>query len=233
MPQAVAQRLRELCGVTYIEGYGLSETMAPTHINPEDRPKSQCLGIPIFDTDSRIVDHETLAELPPGEAGEIVTHGPQVFEGYWNNPQESGKAFVTIDGKRFLRTGDLGRMDEDGYFFFVDRLKRMINAAGFKVWPAEVEAQLHAHPAVQEAVVVGTPDERRGESVKAIIVPKPETRGRVSAEEIIEWARQNMAAYKVPRVIEFAESLPKSATGKVMWRVLQEREYRAAREPQA
>jgi fatty-acyl-CoA synthase len=224
MPEAVARRLESLCKLTYIEGYGLSETMAPTHINPTDRPKAQCLGVPIFDTESLVVDPQTLQELPVGEVGEIVTRGPQVFEGYWNNPRATAECFVTIGGKRFFRTGDLGRRDDEGYFFFVDRLKRMINAAGFKVWPAEVEAQLYAHPAVQEVAIIGKPDPRRGETVKAVVVLKTEARGKVTAEELTSWSRENMAAYKVPRSWEFVDSLPKSATGKILWRVLQEKE---------
>ena len=224
MPAAVAQRLENM-GVPFVEGYGLSETIAPTHFNPPDRPKKQCLGIPIYDVDSRIVDPETLAELPQGQAGEILTHGPQVFLGYWRNPQATAAAFAEIDGKRFLRTGDLGRTDEDGYFFMVDRLKRMINAAGFKVWPAEVESLMYRHPAIQEACVIASPDIRRGETVKAMIVLKSDWRGRIAHAEIIDWCRQNMAAYKIPRRIEFADSLPKSAAGKILWRELQEREY--------
>jgi fatty-acyl-CoA synthase len=223
MPAAVAQRLLDM-GVTYYEGYGLSETMAATHINPLERAKKQCLGIPIYDVDSRVVDPVTLNELPAGEVGEIVTHGPQVFLGYWNRPEDSANALVEIDGKRFLRTGDLGRIDEDGYFFMVDRLKRMINASGFKVWPTEVESLMYQHPAILEACVIGTQDAHRGETVKAVIVARPEWRGRIDAQQIIEWCRENMAAYKVPRIVEFVDSLPKSGAGKIMWRELQERE---------
>jgi fatty-acyl-CoA synthase len=227
MPAAVAQRLLDM-GVTYYEGYGLSETMAATHLNPTERAKKQCLGIPIFGVDSRVVDPETLRELPAGEVGEIVTHGPQVFLGYWNKPEDTAQAFVDIDGKRFLRTGDLGRVDEDGYFFMVDRLKRMINASGYKVWPTEVESLMYQHPAILEACVIGTPDAHRGETVKAVIVPRPEWRGRIDAQQVIEWCRENMAAYKCPRIVEFVESLPKSGAGKIMWRELQEREAAAA-----
>jgi fatty-acyl-CoA synthase len=224
MPDAVAQVCEQRLNMPWLEGYGMSETMAPTHINPEARPKRQCLGIPIFNTDSRIIDPQTFAELPVGEVGEIVVHGPQVFDGYWNKPQATEEAFITLDGKRFLRTGDLGRIDEDGYFFFVDRIKRMINASGFKVWPADVESLLYAHPAVQEAVVVSAKDAKRGETVKALIVLKSSARGQQSAEQIIDWAKANMAAYKVPRIVELVETLPKSTSGKILWRVLQEQE---------
>jgi len=225
MPEAVAQRMHEVIGLPYFEGYGMSETIAPTHLNPPQNPKKQCLGIPMFDVDSRVVDPETLAELPPGEVGEIIVSGPQVMLGYWGDVAATHAAFVTIDGKRFLRTGDLGTTDADGYFFMVDRLKRMINAAGFKVWPAEVESLLYHHPAIQEACVIAARDEKRGETVKAVIVLRAEHAGKVSEQEIIDWARTHMAAYKAPRIIEFAESIPKSGAGKVQWRVLQEREF--------
>ncbi len=228
MPDAVAARLQELCGITYMEGYGMTETMAPTHINPPGRCKRQCLGIPIFNTDARVVDPQTLAELAVGEVGEIVVSGPQVMQGYWGQPQATAQAFVDIDGKRFLRTGDLGRVDEDGYFFMVDRLKRMINASGFKVWPAEVETLMYEHPDIVEACVVGARDAYRGETVKAYVVLRPQARGRVDEQQILEWSRGRMAAYKTPRIVEFVDALPKSSTGKVMWRTLQERENAAA-----
>jgi fatty-acyl-CoA synthase len=223
MPAAVAQRLEAL-GVTYFEGYGLSETMAATHINPVNHPKKQCLGIPLYGVDSRVIDPVTLQEMPTGEVGEIVTHGPQVFLGYWNKPEDTAQVFLEIDGKRFFRTGDLGRVDEEGYFFIVDRLKRMINASGYKVWPTEVESLMYQHPAVLEACVIGAKDAHRGETVKAVVVLRPEWRGRIESQAIIDWCRQNMAAYKAPRIVEFAESLPKSGSGKILWRELQERE---------
>jgi fatty-acyl-CoA synthase len=223
MPAAIAERLEQL-GIPYIEGYGLTETMSPSHINPLARPKRQCLGVPIYDVDSRIIDPHTLEELPVGEVGEIVTHAPNLYLGYWNKPEETARASLTLDGKRFLRTGDLGRIDEDGYFFMVDRLKRMINASGFKVWPAEVETHMYRHAAILEACVIAARDAHRGETVKALIVPRPEWRGRVTERDIIDWCRSTMAAYKAPRIVEFREVLPKSAAGKILWRELQERE---------
>jgi fatty-acyl-CoA synthase len=226
MPEALAAKLEKKFGLPYIEGYGLSETMAPTHINPPHRPKKQCGGIPIFNTDARIVDVDNFAEKGPNEVGEIIVHGPQVFQGYWKQPEASAQAFVQLDGKRFFRTGDLGYYDEDGYFFITDRLKRMINASGFKVWPAEVEASLYAHPDIQEACVIGMLDGYRGETVKAVVVLKTEAKGRVTGEQISDWARERMAAFKVPRVVEFVDELPKTATGKILWRKLQEDENR-------
>jgi fatty-acyl-CoA synthase len=228
MPKAVALALEQKMGIKYVEGYGLSETMAATHTSPPDRPKEQCLGVPLFDVDARVVDPATLRELPAGETGEVIVHGPQVMQGYWNQPEATAQALVEIDGKRFLRTGDLAYVDEEGYYFFVDRLKRMINAAGYKVWPAEVEALLYRHPAIQEACVIAAQDARRGETVKAVIVLKPGEAGKVTEQEIADWAHANMAAYKAPRIVQFVPSLPKSGTGKVMWRALQEAEKKAA-----
>jgi fatty-acyl-CoA synthase len=227
MPPAVAERL-EARGISYIEGYGLTETMAPTHINPAERIKKGCLGLPIFDVESRVIDPETLREVRTGEIGEIVMRGPQIFRGYWNKPEDTAQAFVELDGKSFFRSGDLGRVDSEGYFFIVDRLKRMINASGFKVWPSEVEAQIYQHPAVVEVCVIATRDAYRGETVKAVIVPRPEWQGRLQPQELVDWCRRNMAAYKAPTVVEFVEALPKSGSGKIMWRELQEREMAAA-----
>jgi fatty-acyl-CoA synthase len=224
MPQAVAQRLLEQFGLRYVEGYGLTETAAPSHTNPPDAPKQQCLGIPFMSTDSRVIDPETLSEMPVGQQGEIIISGPEVFQGYWKRPEATQAAFIELEGKRFFRSGDLGHVDEDGYFFLTDRLKRMINASGFKVWPAEVEALMFRHPAIQEACIIATKDSYRGESVKAVVVLRQSHRGQVSEQDIIDWCRENMAVYKMPRVVQFVEALPKSGSGKVMWRILQESE---------
>jgi len=221
MPDAIAQKLQAVLGIPYVEGYGMSETIAPTHINPVHHPKRQCLGIPIHDVDARVVDPESFIEVAPGQVGEIVVHGPQVMRGYWNNPQATDEAFIVIDGKRFLRTGDLACVDEEGFFFMVDRLKRMINASGYKVWPAEVEALMYRHPAIREVCVVACFDARRGETVKAVVALKEGM--APTAQEIVDWAHANMAAYKCPRIVEFCATLPKSATGKVQWRALEER----------
>lgn len=225
LPEAVGEKLKDLLGIEYMEGYGLSETISQTHFNPPDRPKLQCLGIPSFDVDARIMDPETFEELGPDTEGEILVRGPQVFRGYWNRPEESEAAFIELDGKKFFRTGDLGKFDEEGYYFMLDRLKRMINAGGYKVWPAEVEGIMYAHPKVREACVVGVPDVRLGESVKVFVVGRA---GEESTEEeIIAWSKERMAVYKVPRRVEFVDELPKSGSGKVLWRVLQEQEKQA------
>ena len=233
MPEALAHKLKEVLGLEFVEGYGLSETMAPTHVNPAQRPKKQCGGIPFFSTDARVLNHDTQSECGVGEVGEIVVRGPQVFKGYWNDPRATAEAFMQWDGETFFRTGDLGYYDEDGYFFITDRLKRMINASGFKVWPAEVESMLYAHPDIQEACVIATRDAYRGESVKAVIVLKAAARGRVEPGHIIEWAKSRMAAYKYPRVVEFVDALPRTGTGKVFWRRLQEQEYARLAKPAA
>jgi fatty-acyl-CoA synthase len=228
MPEAVAQRLMDQFGLRFVEGYGLTETAAPSHSNPPDAPKKQCLGIPFMSVDARVVDPDTLKELPQGESGEIVMSGPQIFDGYWKRPDANAQAFFERDAKRFFRSGDLGRIDEEGYFFMTDRLKRMINASGFKVWPAEVEALMFRHPAIQEACIIATRDAYRGESVKAVVVLRCTHKGQVNEQEIIDWCRDNMAVYKVPRVVSFVDVLPKSGSGKVMWRALQEAEQAAS-----
>ncbi|MGO4394373.1 long-chain-fatty-acid--CoA ligase [Variovorax sp. M-6] len=221
MPQAVAERLKQEFDIDFAEGYGLTETAAMTLINPIERAKLQCLGIPIFGNDVRIVDPETGVELPTGQAGEIVLRGATVFRGYWRQPEATAQAFKDIAGKSFFRTGDIGYRDEEGYFFVTDRLKRMINASGFKVWPAEVEALLYRNPAVQEACVVGVPDDYRGETVKAVVVLRQGLKPQQAGEDLIAWAKTQMAAYKVPRVVDFVDELPKSASGKVLWREVQ------------
>ncbi len=227
MPAAIAQKLLDLTGLRYMEGYGLTETIATTHANPLNHPKQQCLGLPIFDTTSMVIDPASHTALPAGEVGEIVIHGPQLFEGYWQDEEKTRAAFIEIAGKRFLRTGDLGYVDAEGYFFFTDRLKRMINASGYKVWPAEVEAMMYRHPDIRECCIVAALDQHRGETVKAYVVR--EAGSAVDANRLIAWAREQMAAYKVPRMVEFVDSLPKSATGKVMWRKLQEAEFARTR----
>ncbi len=222
MPPPVYAKVRDALGVDYVEGYGLSETMAPTHLNPPTRPKPGSLGVPIFGTSARVVDPDTLEQMPPGKVGEILVHGPQVLRGYHGGRAKDTAAFIKLDGQRFFRTGDLGYVDDDGYYFMVDRLKRMINKSGYKVWPAEVEAELHAHPAVQQACVVAVPSRQRGEDVKALVVRR---RGReLDAETLIAWSRKRMAAYKAPVLIDFVDSLPLGPTGKIDWRSLQERE---------
>ena len=220
MAESVALMLKERFGIVYNEGYGMTETASFLHCNPLSHAKRQCLGMETQDVESRIVDPNSLEELPRGEVGELVTSGSQLMLGYWDNPEANQESFFERDGKRFFRTGDLARIDEDGYFFMADRLKRMINVSGYKVWPTEVENTMYAHPAIQEVCIVGIRDEKQGEQVKALVVLKE---GEfVEAAEIIAWAREHMAVYKAPRSVEFFDELPKSNTGKIMWRKLQD-----------
>ena len=225
MPEAVAQKLFDRCGVKYMEGYGMTEAISQTHINPPQELRKQCLGIPTFDTISTVIDPDTLCELPPNETGEIVVSGPQVMLGYWDREDANKESFLNIENNRFFRTGDLGRYDEDGFFYISDRIKRMINASGFKVWPAEVEATLYKHPAIKELAIISSPDLRRGETVKAMIVLKNAFQSNVSEEDIITWSREQMASYKIPRLVEFVKDLPRSGSGKIQWRLLQEAEW--------
>ncbi len=219
MPESVAIRMQKLVGLDYIEAYGLTETMAPIHINPITAPKKQCLGIPIFDVDSRIIEPQSNKELGPNQIGEIVTNGPQVFESYWKNKEATFLAFVKIKEKVFFRTGDIGYYDDEGYFYFVDRLKRMINVSGLKVWPAEVEAILHSHPDILEACVVGDSDARTGERVRAVIVLSDD-KNDLPKKTFIDWCNKNMATYKVPRILEIRKFLPRDTAGKVLWKNL-------------
>ncbi len=224
MPDEVWKRLNERMGIPFIEAYGMTEAAATTHNNPGDRPKRQCLGITWFDSESCVIHPGTLEPCAVGEPGEILIRGPQMFKGYWNRPDATAEAWVTVAGREWYRSGDIGYVDEEGYFFMTDRLKRMINASGFKVWPAEVESVLYAHPDVLEACIVGVRDAYRGENVKALLVLKEGAGGAFDTEAFSAWARERMAAYKVPRVVEVVASLPKSPVGKILWREVQDRE---------
>jgi long-chain acyl-CoA synthetase len=224
LPVDVQRKFEALTGGRLVEGYGLTEASPVTHVNPPDaQPKPGSIGVVIPDTEARIVDLETgRRELPVGEAGEVIVRGPQVMKGYWNKPEET--ALVLRGG--WLHTGDIARRDTDGHFYIVDRKKDMIIAGGYNIYPREVEEVLFEHPHVKEAAVVGVPDEYRGETVKAFVVARDGA--GVSAEEIIAFCRQRLAAYKVPRLVEFRDSLPKSGVGKYLRREL--REYSSTRE---
>ncbi|TDF83777.1 AMP-binding protein [Pseudomonas sp. H9] len=224
MPEALAQRIKERLKLTPIESYGMSETCGATHVNPPHSARLQCGGVPYINTDARVIDPHSGEELGANQPGEIVMNSPIVFAGYWNKPEATRESFIEIDGKPFLRSGDIGYYDEDGYFYISDRLKRMINASGHKVWPAEVENALYAHPAVQEACVISAYDAKRGETVKAFVILRPTARGTLKEDELSEWARGRLSAYKVPRIVEFVDSLPKTATGKTLWRDLQQQQ---------
>jgi len=222
LPVAVMKRFMEITGGNMVEGYGLTEASPVTHCNPPDsreKVRAGSIGIPFPDTDSKIVDLERWErDLAPGEVGELAVRGPQVMKGYWQRADET--ANVLKDG--WLLTGDIAKMDEDGYFYIVDRKKDLIDAAGYKVWPREVEEVLFEHPAVKEAAIIGVPDPYRGETVKAFITLKEGYEGRVTDQEIIQFCRDRIAAYKVPKIVEFRKELPKTLIGKVLRRALRE-----------
>lgn len=218
LPLQVQQTFEQLTGGRLVEGYGLTEASPVTHANPIwGRRVQGSIGIPWPDTEAVIMlDNGEPAE--PGEIGELLVKGPQVMKGYWNQPEET--ASVLKDG--WLATGDMGYMDKDGYFYIVDRKKEMINASGLKVYPREIEEVLYQHPAVQEAAVIGIPDEYRGETVKAFVVLR---QGQQATEQQLEqFCRERLASYKVPRVYEYRTELPKTLVGKVLRRALAEEE---------
>lgn len=208
-----------------VEGYGLSEASPVTHTTfgpPFRQRKVGSVGPPIPNTFSAIVDPNTLEFLPIGKEGELVVSGPQVMKGYWNRPKETEDVFFYADGMKWLRTGDIAKMDEDGYVYIVDRLKDIIKYKGHSVYPREIEDVIYEHPAVQEVCVVGIPDPEVGENIKAFVVLKPDYRGKLTERELIEWCKERLAAYKYPRIVEFREELPKSAAGKYLRRLLRE-----------
>jgi long-chain acyl-CoA synthetase len=218
LPVEVARQFESLTGAKLVEGYGLSETSPATHVNPiEGERRAGSIGLPLPNTDHRVVDLDTgTTVLPPDTPGELAVRGPQVMLGYFGHPEET--AMVLKDG--WFRTGDVARIDADGYAYILDRKKDMINVGGLKVYPREVEELLFQHPAVQDAAVIGVPDPELGEVVKAFVVKKPGA--NVTAEELIEFVKGRIAHYKAPRTVEFREQLPRSGVQKVLRRVLRE-----------
>jgi long-chain acyl-CoA synthetase len=220
---ATVRRFQELTGSYIHSFYGLTETTSPSHAVPlggaapvDPEFGALAVGLPVPSTEVKVMDPDTGRELPAGELGEIWIRGPQVVPGYWQRPDATEESFS--DG--FLHTGDVGRMDAQGWFYVVDRIKDMINASGYKVWPREVEDLLYQHPAVREAAVVGVPDPYRGETVKAFVSLRA---GEVvGPEELIHFCRDRIAAYKAPRLVEVVEEVPKTATGKFLRRKLRE-----------
>lgn len=219
LPPAVKAAFDELVGrEVLVEGYGLTETSPLTHANPIRRARAGSIGVPLPDTDARVVDLETGADVAPGASGELLIRGPQVMRAYWNRPDETAGAIR--DG--WFHTGDVAVMDDEGYFAIVDRKKDVINTAGFKVWPREVEETLYAHPAVRLAAVVGVPDSYRGEAVKAYVVLKDADRARVGPDDLIAFCRERLTTYKAPRTVEIRTELPLTDTGKLLRRALRE-----------
>ncbi|WHX39545.1 long-chain-fatty-acid--CoA ligase [Mesobacillus sp. AQ2] len=228
LPVEVQERFEEVTGGKLVEGYGLTESSPVTHANflwDKKRVKGS-IGVPWPDTDAAIFSMETGEPLPPGEIGELAVKGPQVMKGYWNRPEETEQ--VLKDG--WLLTGDLGYMDDEGYFYIVDRKKDMIIAGGFNIYPREIEEVLYEHPAVQEVVAAGIPDPYRGETVKVYIVLKEGA--EATEEELNEYSRKHLAAYKVPRLYEFRKELPKTAVGKILRRALVDEEKAKSLEDQ-
>ncbi|MBE0614953.1 MAG: long-chain fatty acid--CoA ligase [Burkholderiales bacterium] len=215
MPQEISRRWTETYGEPVYEGYGLTECAPCAAYNHVSKHKFGSVGTAIEEFNVRIFDEKD-KELPSGEWGEIVIRGPGVMKGYWGKPEDTARA---LRGG-WLHSGDIGKMDEEGYIFIVDRVKDMINLSGFKVWPAEVEQVLYRHPAVKEIAVYGIPDPLKGEAVKAAIVLKEGA--RATEQEIIDYCREKLAVYKAPELVAFVKELPKSATGKILKRVLRE-----------
>lgn len=223
LPREIFRRFQEVTGASILEGYGLTEASPITHINPLGREgqKANSIGMPLPSTDARIVDMEGGSQtLPPGKMGELIIQGPQIMSGYWRRPDETANALRN----GWLYTGDLATMDDEGYFYIVDRKKDMVIVGGYNVYPREVDEVLTEHPKVLEAVSVGIHDDLRGEVLKAYIVPRA---GEILTKaEIVAWCRHKLASYKVPRLVEFRKELPKTIVGKVLRRALREEEER-------
>ena len=209
-------------GSRIIEGYGLTETCATSHVNPLDRPKTGSFGCPVPSMLAAVMSPETMEFVPPGETGELVLEGPNVMAGYWQRPDETASSFVERGGHRWLRTGDIVSMDDEGYFHFFDRSKDLIKYKGYSIFAKDVEDVLYAHPQVKAAGVIGVPDAAVGQRVKAIVVLQTDARGKLSEQEIIAYCREQLAEYKVPHIVEFRGELPKTDVGKVSRRELRD-----------
>ena len=229
MPIEVAKEWEQKSGFPLGEGYGLSET-SPAIANspPWAIKKLGSCGVPIANTLCGIIDDE-LNFLSIGAAGELVVSGPQVMIGYYNRPEENARVFFEAGGYRWLRTGDFAKMDEEGYIYLLDRLKDLIKYKGHSVYPREIEEVLYEHPAILECAVVGVEDPEKGENIMAHIILNREFKGKISEQEIIDWTKENMAAYKYPRIVKFVRSLPKTAVGKVLRRVIRDKETKKAK----
>ncbi len=209
-------------GAKILEGYGMTETTAVSHSTPYDRPKAGSFGVPLPGVTAAIVNIDGTDFIPVGEEGELILNGPNIMQGYWKRPKETEEAIIEIDGKKWLRTGDLVSMDEEGYFHFFDRKRDLIKYKGYSVFARHVEEVLYKHPQIKAAGVVGVSDPKVGQLVKAYVVLESEARGKISEEEIIAFCKENLAHYKVPKIIEFRGELPKTDVGKVSRRELRE-----------
>ncbi|MBW2207519.1 MAG: AMP-binding protein, partial [Deltaproteobacteria bacterium] len=227
LPLEVIKQFEDRTGAIIFEGYGLTETSPVLTINPTNltQRKIGSVGLPLPGTDIKIMDLETgLQELPQGEDGEIAACGPQIMQGYWQKPDADDEVFREIEGNRYFLTGDIGHLDEDGFLIITDRKKDLIIVGGFNVYPKDVEEILYTHPKVANAAVIGLPDPKAGEKVKAFIQLKPDV--EATEEEFMEWCKTNISGYKRPREIEFREELPISVVGKILRRVLKEEELK-------
>ena len=209
-------------GAPIMEGYGMTETTAVSHSTPYHRPKSGSFGVPLPSVDAAIVDVDGVECVPVGEDGELILSGPNIMQGYWRRPEGTRETMMDMDGKRWLRTGDLVRMDEEGYFHFFDRKRDLIKFKGYSVFARHVEEVLYKHPKIKAAGVVGVPDPKVGQLIKAYVVLESDARGKISEEEVMAFCKENLAHYKVPRIIEFRGELPKTDVGKVSRRELRE-----------
>ncbi|RJQ10261.1 MAG: AMP-dependent synthetase [Bacillota bacterium] len=220
--ETTVARWTERTGSHILEGYGLTETTAVSHANPIDRIKVGSFGIPILNVDAAVVDPDTNEFMPVGEVGELVLRGPNILKGYWQNPEETARALVDVDGDTWFKTGDLVRMDEEGYFFFFDRKKDLIKYKGYSVFAREIEDYLYQHPMIKAAGVIGVRDPNAGQLIKAIVVLEKEARGKMSEEEVRDYCKQGLAHYKVPKIVEFRGELPQTDVGKISRRELRE-----------
>ncbi len=209
-------------GAKIMEGYGMTETTSLSHANPVHRPKEGSFGIPIPNINAAIIDHEGLDFVPVGEVGELIVSGPNIMQGYWNRPEETSSSLIEINGRQWLRTGDLASMDDEGYFHFFDRKRDLIKYKGYAVFARHVEEVLYNHPQIKAAGVVGVPDPKVGALIKAYVVLQTEARGKISEDDIISYCRENLAHYKVPKIVEIRGELPKTDVGKVSRRELRE-----------
>src|SRR6266511_2399588 len=229
LPLAVAEKFEKITGSRVVEGYGLTETSPITHANPlEGKRKEGSIGLPVPDADCKLVDlDDPTKEVEPGHEGELDIAGPQVMLGYWNRPEETAAMIrESADGERWLYTGDIAKMDDEGYFSIVDRKKDMILVSGFNVYPTDIEQVLYRHEKIEKVCVVGVPDQTTGEAVKAFVVLRQGQ--QATAAEIIAWSRETLTGYRVPKQIEFRDALPETLVGKVLRRVLLDEEKQKA-----
>jgi long-chain acyl-CoA synthetase len=209
-------------GSVITEGYGMTETSGVSHVNPLGGSKPGSFGLPLPNVTAAIIDPDTNEFLPMGETGEMILHGPNMMQGYWNRDEDNAKIFLEVDGERWMKTGDLVRMDEEGFFIFYDRAKDLIKYKGYSVFAREIEEVLYKHPQIKAVGVIGVPDPKVGQYIKANVVLNPEARGKVSEEDIVNYCKENLAHYKVPKICEFRGELPKTDVGKISRRELRE-----------